>query len=47
MVDAVRGAERFAAALVARRLVVNQCTSHRRLAARGQSFSSLLMCQRR
>jgi len=35
------------AALVARYLVVNRCTSHRRLAARGQSFSSLLMCQRR
>jgi hypothetical protein len=47
MVDAVRGAERFAAALVDRRLVVNRCTSHRQFAARGERFSSLLMCQRR
>jgi hypothetical protein len=47
MVDAVRGAERFAATLVARYLDVNRCTSHRRFAARGQRFSSLLMCQRR
>jgi hypothetical protein len=35
------------AAPVARYLGLNRCTSHRRLAGRGQRFSSLLICQRR